>query len=121
MSGNNGWFAAAGNWLLSWTPWRRPSEEDPAMAQAIEHSLDPAFNVPVPPRVDPAEFRYHPLPPPISPDELSAKIQSELSNPQVLRSILATLPGVDPNDPRFAGFYDKPESFRPGASGNLSP
>jgi hypothetical protein len=80
---------------------------DFATNQAIQQSLDPRFNV------DPASSRAQPAaraPPkrdaaPIPPDELAAMIGAAIRRPSVLRPILARLPGVDPDDRRFASFY----------------
>jgi hypothetical protein len=49
----------------------------------------------------------------LTPDELSVALATTISQRPVLRSILASLPGVDPDDPRFEQFY--------GGTGAASP
>jgi hypothetical protein len=41
------------------------------------------------------------------PDEFAAELADAIGQKRILTSILATLPGVDPRDPRFAIFYRK--------------
>jgi hypothetical protein len=41
----------------------------------------------------------------MTPDEVSAALRAAIGDKHTLKSILATLPGVDPDEPRFAIFY----------------
>jgi hypothetical protein len=54
---------------------------------------------------DPPPPQLQPAPPPVCSVALAREINRDISNPAFLREVLASLPGVNPDDERFAEFF----------------